>query len=116
MLKPVLLNLLINGAQAMGGHGRIRISSCSGADFCELSVADDGPGIPPELRERVFEPFFTTKHRGTGLGLSIARRVMEAHGGGIRLECPEPGGTTVTLSLPLHRGEAERRPAASPPG
>jgi len=98
--------VLINGAQAMGGQGRIRLSSrCDGA-LCELSVADAGPGIAPELRERVFEPFVTTKHRGTGLGLSIARRVMEAHGGGIRLECPAGGGTVVTLTLPLARDAA----------
>ena len=111
MIKPVLLNVLINGAQAMGGHGCIRIGSRCSAGICELSVTDTGPGIAPELRDRVFEPFFTTKHRGTGLGLSIARRVMEAHGGGIRLECPEQGGTTVTLSLPLHRVAGDRRDA-----
>ena len=107
MLKPVLLNILINGAQAMGGQGSIRIGSRCGAGVCEISVADGGPGIAAELRERVFEPFFTTKHRGTGLGLSIARRVMEAHGGSIRLECPEAGGTTVTLSLPMHRAAGD---------
>jgi PAS domain S-box-containing protein len=103
MLKAVLLNVLINGAQAMGGRGCIRIESRCSDEVCELSVTDAGPGIPAELRDRVFEPFFTTKHRGTGLGLSIARRVMEAHAGAIRLECPAGGGTTVTLALPLHR-------------
>jgi PAS domain S-box-containing protein len=106
MLKAVLLNVLINGAQAMGGQGRIRLASRCDGGLCELSVADAGPGIAPELRERVFEPFVTTKHRGTGLGLSIARRVMEAHGGGIRLECPASGGTVVTLTLPLARDAA----------
>jgi PAS domain S-box-containing protein len=110
MLKAVLHNVLLNGAQAMGGQGRIRITSRAVGGFCELGVADAGPGIAPELRERVFEPFGTTKHRGTGLGLSIARRVMEAHGGSIRLECPVTGGTVVTLALPLH---PER---SSPPG
>ena len=107
MLKSVLLNVLINGAQAMGGRGLIRIESRCSGDFCELSVTDVGPGIPAELRDRVFEPFFTTKHRGTGLGLSIARRVMEAHAGAIRLECPAGGGTMVTLALPRHRGPDE---------
>ena len=106
MLKAVLLNVLLNGAQAMGGQGLIRLSSRLADGTCELMVADAGPGIPPDQRERVFEPFVTTKHRGTGLGLAIARRVMEAHGGSIRLECPEGGGTLVTLALPLHRGAA----------
>lgn len=115
MLKPVLLNLLINAAQAMGGRGRIQITSRCGPELCEVSVIDSGPGIPPELRDRVFEPFFTTKHRGTGLGLAIARRVMEAHGGGIRLECPPQGGTTITLALPLHREEAGPRASAPLP-
>ncbi|HZM00486.1 MAG TPA: ATP-binding protein [Planctomycetota bacterium] len=114
MLKAVLLNVLLNGAQSMGGQGLIRIGSRRVDGLCELAVGDTGPGIPAELRERVFEPFFTTKHRGTGLGLSIARRVMEGHGGGIRLECPPEGGTVVTLSLPLHDG-AEARPAAGQP-
>jgi len=107
MLKSVLLNVLLNGAQSMGGQGRIRIVSRCVDGQCELSVEDMGPGIPAELRERVFEPFFTTKHRGTGLGLSIARRVMEGHGGSIRLACPPEGGTTVTLVLPLHRGAGQ---------
>ncbi|HZJ71677.1 MAG TPA: ATP-binding protein [Planctomycetota bacterium] len=116
MLKAVLHNVLLNGAQAMGGQGRLRLSSRRAGEHCELSVADGGPGIPPELRERVFEPFVTTKHRGTGLGLSIARRVMEAHGGAIRLECPPGGGTTVTLSLPLHRESAAAVTGRGPAG
>ena len=61
-----------------------------------------GPGIPPELRERVFEPFFTTKHRGTGLGLPTAKRIVEAHGGQLMLADSPSGGTVVRLSLPRH--------------
>jgi signal transduction histidine kinase len=66
----------------------------------ELHLADEGPGIAIEARERLFEPFFTTKHRGTGLGLATARRVIEAHGGTIDLASPVTGGTVATIVLP----------------
>jgi len=69
-------------------------------------VRDNGPGIPLDIRNQVFEPFFTTKARGGGLGLPIARRTAELHGGSLTLECPEGGGTVVTMKLPL-------RPVAS---
>ncbi len=101
----VFQNLLLNAAQAMGGKGRIRIS-CSVAEapapICQITFADDGPGIPPELLQRVFEPFFTTRRKGSGLGLTIARRTVEAHGGRIQI-ASEPGeasGTAVTITLP----------------
>ena len=103
MMKGVLLNLLINAAQAMGRQGRIAVSVSAANGRCEVSVADHGPGIPEELREKIFDPFFTTKHRGTGLGLAVARRTVEMHGGTIRFECPSHGGTVMTVSLPLAR-------------
>ena len=71
-----------------------------------VRIADSGPGIPPEIREKIFEPFFTTKPGGTGLGLPVARRVIEAHHGDLELTCPETGGTVATVGLPLFRGEA----------
>ncbi len=114
LLKPVVFNLLLNAAQAMGGSGTIRVTTRRSAAQCSVAIADEGPGIAPELRDRVFEPFFTTKHRGTGLGLAIARRVVEAHGGEVRLDCPPGGGTIVTLSLPLHRGPAGAAVGAAP--
>ncbi len=99
-LKQVLLNLMLNGAQAMQGRGVLTVSSHASGDIEEILIADDGPGIPPETRARLFEPFFTTKHRGTGLGLATARRVIEAHGGTIDLVCPPDGGTIATVRLP----------------
>jgi len=68
---------------------------------CRIAISDNGPGIPNDVRERIFEPFFTTKHRGTGLGLPTAKRVIEQHGGSIEIQCPQTGGTVVTVSLPL---------------
>ncbi len=76
---------------------------------CRTTVTDSGPGIPPDVRERIFQPFFTTKHRGTGLGLPIARRAVELHGGTIAIACPPEGGTVVTIELPLHHDRS--RPA-----
>jgi PAS domain S-box-containing protein len=106
-LKTVFLNLLLNAAQASGGGGDVDVTIESRADACVVRIADSGPGIPAEIRDRIFEPFFTTKHRGTGLGLPTARRVVERHGGTIAFDCPEGGGTVVTIALPV-AGHAER--------
>jgi PAS domain S-box-containing protein len=103
LLRDVFHNLLLNGAQATGGAGPLAVAVAETGGRCIVSFRDRGPGIPDELREKVFEPFFTTKHRGTGLGLSIARRIVEAHGGTLRLETPPDGGTVARVELPLSR-------------
>lgn len=100
-LKLVLLNLLINSAQAMDGKGQIDVLVRAVDGRVELRVIDQGPGIPPEAREHLFEPFFTTKHRGTGLGLPTARRILEGHGGTVELDCPPGGGTIAIVRLPV---------------
>jgi signal transduction histidine kinase len=85
----------------MGGHGRIAVTVAQRNDQAIVEIRDNGPGIPPEIREQVFEPFFTTKARGGGLGLPIARRTAELHGGALTYTCPDGGGTIMTLTLPL---------------
>jgi PAS domain S-box-containing protein len=100
-LKTVLLNLLLNAAQATGHAGTIRVGIHADDLAATVAIADDGPGIPTDVREKIFEPFFTTKHRGTGLGLPTARRVVERHRGAIDVACPPAGGTVVTVRLPL---------------
>jgi PAS domain S-box-containing protein len=100
-LKTVFLNLLLNAAQANGHKGRVRIAVHAGDRAANVAIADDGPGIPEDVRGRIFEPFFTTKHRGTGLGLPTARRVIERHHGAIEVACPPSGGTIVTVTLPM---------------
>lgn len=107
LLKPAFLNLLLNAAQATGGNGRISIALKRLNGICRIDVSDNGPGIPLEMREKIFEPFFSTKHRGTGLGLPITKRIIEAHGGDISIECPEEGGTRVIVHLPLEAGKEE---------
>jgi two-component system sensor kinase FixL len=100
LLNIVFLNLLVNAAHAMQGRGTVRVSLSSFSGMCQVAVADSGPGIPTDIREKVFNPFFTTKSRGTGLGLVTAKRLVEAHAGTIGIECPPTGGTTVTIQLP----------------
>jgi PAS domain S-box-containing protein len=100
-IRQVLLNILINSAQAMNGRGRIALCARSLGRSCEISIADTGPGMAPDVRNRLFEPFFTTKHRGTGIGLATARQIVEAHGGTIAVACPPRGGTVTTILLPL---------------
>lgn len=104
-LQIVMLNLLINAAQAAGSAGQVRVSVASRNGVCRVAIADSGPGIPADIRERIFEPFFTTKHRGTGLGLPTAKRVVERHHGEIDVACPPEGGTIVTVTLPVDPGQ-----------
>lgn len=103
MLQVVFHNILMNAAQAMEGRGRVDVTITESDGMCTVAVADRGPGMPAEVREKAFDAFFTTKHRGTGLGLPIARRVVEAHGGRIHIEVPESGGTIVSVVLPTAR-------------
>ena len=101
-IQQVLMNLILNAEQAMEsrGSGRIDVKAVpQGDDFVELSVEDDGPGIPRAVQARIFEPFFTTKPpgKGTGLGLAVTFGIMRAHGGAIRVESEEGRGTKFIL-------------------
>jgi signal transduction histidine kinase len=104
----VLLNLLRNALDALGPRGEVRVTTSVRDGMVELVVADDGPGIPPELRARIFEPFFTTKDvgKGTGLGLAICRQlVMENHGGTLELDTSVERGACFRVRLPLAEAE-----------
>ncbi len=98
----VLLNLAANSIDAMPEGGRLRISARVFPPYLLLEVADDGEGIPPEVKKNIFRPFFSHgKANGTGLGMAIVKRVVEAHSGQVECES-EPGhGTTLRLLLPL---------------
>jgi len=130
-LRQVLMNLVQNAEEAMGGAGEVTVTTRrrpgpprqGGQGFVEVSVRDRGPGVPRELSEQLFVPFFTTKPRGTGLGLAISQRMVEAMGGRIELSSPprapgEGGGAVFTVVLPVFEGAVQRpapaRPEAEP--
>jgi len=100
MLHEIFTNLLLNAAQAVAGRGHIVVTLAGTDDALDVFVADNGPGIPPPLRERVFEPFYTTKAAGTGLGLGIVKQLVELQGGEIEVVNGSSPGTTMRVRLP----------------
>ncbi len=100
-LSQTLLNLVMNGCQAMPDGGRLQIFTRCEGEWAVLGVRDTGCGISPEIQKRVFDPFFTTRRRegGTGLGLAVCKRIVEKHGGELALESEPGAGTTVTLRI-----------------
>ncbi|MFO0744288.1 MAG: 7TM diverse intracellular signaling domain-containing protein [Myxococcota bacterium] len=108
-IEQVVMNLLVNAGHAAErqADGYVRVSTAAADDAVVIVVEDNGPGVPPELRQRVFEPFFTTKQReqGTGMGLAISKRIVEEHGGTLEL-VSEPGlPTRFVVRLP-QRGKS----------
>ena len=117
-LEQVFVNVLVNAAHAIPAgdvsNHEIRVTVRSRDNTVAVAVRDSGPGVPPELRDRVFEPFFSTKAVGvgTGLGLAVCRSIVEQLGGRIELDSAgERGGAVVTITLPVHRGEPVSAPA-----
>lgn len=101
LLRQMVLNLLLNAAEATGGKGRILVSlETSAGGGYSLAVSDDGPGVPPEYRERLFQPFFTTKQSGTGLGLLSVKAAAQAHGGSVEYDTSELGGACFRVVFP----------------
>ncbi|HLX94168.1 MAG TPA: HAMP domain-containing sensor histidine kinase [Verrucomicrobiae bacterium] len=100
-LSEIMLNLLKNAREAVGETGNVHVTADSRRDYAvEISVRDDGPGIPPDKIERVFEAYYTTKEHGTGLGLAIAKHNVELYGGTVRVESKLGTGATFTLVFP----------------
>jgi signal transduction histidine kinase len=114
-LTQVFTNLLMNAYEAMGGSGHVSITASrlraeDSADPREavlVQVSDDGPGIPPDVAEKVFDPFFTTKPQGSGLGLAIVRKIVDAHDGRIDLRTSVGQGTTIRVTLPVSGGDED---------
>ncbi|MBZ5569319.1 MAG: hypothetical protein LAN64_15890 [Acidobacteriia bacterium] len=116
-LSQILMNLLLNAAEAMpdGGSIAIDVHKLKFTESVELSVSDTGSGIPADILPHVLEPFFTTKRgKGTGLGLSISHAYARSHGGDIKVESIPDRGTTVRIVLPIRQeGKIERQPESS---
>ena len=105
-IKQVMINILCNAMESMPHGGLLQISSLpyvyiNDREMLGLCFEDSGGGIPQETFENIFNPFFTTKKTGTGLGLSISRKIVESHGGALRLKNNLNQGVTVYLYLPL---------------
>jgi signal transduction histidine kinase len=113
-LQQVMINLILNAADAMKRKGKITLTTKKSADmtdaalwtlkepkqFVEIRVKDEGPGIAPQLLEQIFIPFFTTKARGTGLGLALCQRIIQHHGGSMEVRSLEGHGATFVIRLP----------------
>ncbi len=106
-IQQVALNLLLNAAEATSAkqERRVRVRTSPGPATVELTVSDNGEGIPPENQARIFDPFFTTKSdgKGVGLGLAVSYGIIQAHGGDIEVKSIVGEGTTFTVSLPVER-------------
>jgi two-component system sensor histidine kinase FlrB len=100
-LFGALVSLLENALQVTPIDGAITLSAWRETEWLCIAVTDEGPGIAPELQQRVFEPFFTTRSQGTGLGLPIALGVARAHGGSLDLKSEPGAGASFILTLPL---------------
>ncbi|MGO8766601.1 MAG: sensor histidine kinase [Limisphaerales bacterium] len=102
-LTQALLNIIINGIQAISDHGQVKVRAVKSGDALLLCVRDTGPGIPADELGDIFDPYFTTKAEGNGLGLWIAQQIAVAHGGDLRAENAPAGGALLTMTLPLRR-------------
>jgi signal transduction histidine kinase len=107
LLHRALNNLFLNALQAMPSGGTLqveltRLEKTPGMPQALITISDTGPGIPPDVMQRLFEPFFTTKALGTGLGLAIVRGIVEAHRGQVEVRSTLGQGSTFTIRLPLH--------------
>jgi signal transduction histidine kinase len=108
-LTQLFTNLLTNAYEAMEGRGRVTITAnptrmedgAQGRDAILVELADEGPGMPSDVADRVFSPFFTTKPQGSGLGLAIVRKIVDAHDGSIDMQTAPGRGTNVRVTLPI---------------
>ncbi len=116
LLNQALLNLIKNACEACEKDISpcVMISAELKGQFFEISIEDNGPGIPDDIKNKIFEPFFTTKAKGTGLGLALVKRVIELHGGSIIISGKESLGTIVTLRLPITTTQLGESSASQP--
>jgi signal transduction histidine kinase len=112
LLNQAFLNLVVNAAQAIQGDGTVTVKTKTDGDFIEIAIADDGAGIPPDVRKRIFSAGFTTKPigEGTGLGLALTREIIQdTHGGKIWFESELGSGTTFFMRLPIQQPRSQEQ-------
>ena len=114
LLKQAVLNVVMNGIEAMPDGGALRLELRRGDDEHELSIADQGPGIPEDLRDKIFNLYFTTKPGGTGIGLAMTFRVVHLHNGTIDFSSELGKGTTFRIRVPAADGVEVKEPAEEP--
>lgn len=113
LLKQALMNVLVNARQVMKDGGKVHLRTYPGpGGEVVVEVRDEGPGIPPDVRERIFEPFYSNRGGGTGLGLPIARQIVETHGGRIEVESVLGKGATFRVRLPRRHGREAAGPSS----
>ncbi len=103
-LKQVYLNQILNAVEAMPDGGRMRVGLSERKGRIEVRIADEGPGIPPEVLKKLGRPFYTTKAQGSGLGLFLTRRLVQSAGGTLVIDSQEGRGTTCVVSFPRTQG------------
>ncbi|HWR34767.1 MAG TPA: ATP-binding protein [Clostridia bacterium] len=101
LIKQALLNVVLNGVQAMPQGGALNISALRENGTALIEVRDHGAGIPPEIRDKIFNLYFTTKKQGSGIGLAMSYRVLQLHNGSLDFQSEEGRGTTFRLTLPI---------------
>lgn len=107
-LKSCLSNIVINAVQAMPDGGRLTVLLESDSSECVFHITDTGVGIPDDALDRIFEPYYSTKDTGTGLGLAVTKKIIDEHGGHIRVKSAPGEGTTFSIELPKTRPRAGR--------
>jgi len=108
LLKQALLNVVLNGAQAMAEGGNLKVRLAEDGRMALLSVHDQGGGIPDDVRDKIFDLYFTTKKDGSGIGLAMTYRIVELHNGSIEVESDTTHGTTFILRFPLNTQQESR--------
>ncbi len=101
LLKQAVLNIVLNGAQAMTGGGTLSVRLAEDGRMALLSIHDEGGGIPADIRDKIFDLYFTTKKDGSGIGLAMTYRIVQLHNGSVEVESGETTGTTFTLRFPF---------------
>jgi signal transduction histidine kinase len=108
LLKQALLNVVLNGAQAMAEGGKLEVGLAEDGRMALISIHDQGSGIPADVRDKIFDLYFTTKKDGSGIGLAMTYRIVELHNGSIEVESDASHGTTFILRFPLNNPQESR--------